>query len=57
MVTWALVFWLQYPENYVEHSRYTLERDCRDAEQLWTRRFMIVKSRLVAECRKRADND
>lgn len=52
MIQWALVFWLQTPENLVEHSRYQSERLCRDQEQLWTRRFNIVGSRLRAECRE-----
>lgn len=54
MIEWLLVFWLQYPENLVEHSKYTTERECRDAEQLWQRRFNIVNSKLKAQCRERA---
>lgn len=50
---WILVFWLTYPENSVEHTKYMTERECRDAEQLWQRRFTIVKSELKAECRHR----
>jgi hypothetical protein len=54
MIEWLLVFWLQYPENLVEHSKYTTERECRDAEQLWQRRFNIVNSKLRAQCREQA---
>jgi hypothetical protein len=50
---WALVFWLQYPENYTEYARYHTERECRDAEQLWQRRLRLVDSQLQAECRQR----
>jgi len=53
MMLWVLVFWLQYPENSVEHSVYSTERECRDNQQLWQRRFDIVKSKLVSECRRR----
>lgn len=56
MITWWLVFWLQTPENYTEHSRYSTERECRDAAQLWQRRFNIVSSKLVAECRERKND-
>lgn len=56
MITWTLVFWLQTPENLAEHTRYKTERECRDAAQLWQRRFNIVGSRLVAECRERPVN-
>ncbi len=52
MFTWVLVFWLQMPENYTRYDQYRTERECRDAEQLWQRRFHIVNSQLQAECRK-----
>ena len=52
MVTWILVFWLATPENSVTHSEYRTERECRDREQLWQRRFAIVRSQLQAECRE-----
>ena len=51
MIEWILVFWLQYPGNYTVYAKYQTERECRDAEQLWQRRFTIVGSELRAECR------
>ena len=51
MIEWILVFWLEYPENYTEYAKYRTERECRDAEQLWRRRFTMVGSELRAECR------
>ena len=53
MTLWTLVFWLQYPENYTVYTEYRTERECRDQEQLWQRRFNIVGSQLRAECRSR----
>ena len=53
MMLWVLVFWLQYQENYTQHSEYATERECRDHQQLWQRRFDIVKSQLRAECREK----
>lgn len=34
------------------YQEYPSERLCRDAELLWQRRLNIVKSKLVAECRR-----
>ena len=51
-MTWILVFWLQFPENYTQHAVYTSEKECRDAENAWNRRLRIVKSQLQAECRQ-----
>jgi len=51
-MTWILVFWLQFPENYAQHAVYTSEKECRDAENAWNRRLRIVKSQLQAECRQ-----
>lgn len=53
MISWALVFWLQFPENYTEHTSFKTERECRDAELVWNKRLNIVHSKLVAECRMR----
>ena len=53
MITWILVFWLQTPENLVEHTEHKTERECRDAQELWQRRFNLVGSQLKAECRSR----
>lgn len=53
MIEWLLVFWLENPANYVDHSSHRSERECRDLEQQWQRRFDLVKSRLRAECRER----
>ncbi len=52
MTTWILVLWLQFPENYTEHSKYEKEKECRDAEYAWQRRLNAVGSKIVAECRK-----
>ena len=56
-VAWILVFWLEHPANLAQHSEYQWERDCRDQQQLWQRRFDIVKSRLRAECRPKETED
>jgi len=53
MIEWILVFWLEHPANYADHSAHSSERQCRDLEQQWQRRFDLVKSRLRAECRER----
>ena len=50
-MTWILVFWLQFPENYAQHATFSTEKECRDAEYVWNKRLTIVKSKLVAECR------
>ena len=50
---WVLVFWLNFPENFAVHQEFHSERECRDRAQVWNRRFAIVKSDLVAECRPR----
>ena len=52
-MTWILVFWLNFPENYAVHQEYRSERECRDAETLWNRRLRLVKSDIQAECRLR----
>jgi hypothetical protein len=52
-MTWLLVFWIQFPENYTVHEVYTQERDCRDAEHAWNRRLRLVTSKITAECRPR----
>ena len=51
-MTWILVFWLQFPENYTQHSVYNTEKECRDAENVWNRRLRFVKSQIQAECRQ-----
>ena len=56
MISWVLVFWLQYPENYTEYNQFKSERECRDAEYVWQRRLNIVKSQLIAECRQRKED-
>ena len=53
VIIWVLVFWLESPMNYTEYTQYSTERDCRDSAVLWQRRFNMVNSRLVAECRDR----
>ena len=53
MIEWILVFWLENPANYTEYAKYKTERECRDAELLWTRRLTMVNSKLIAECRER----
>lgn len=52
-MVWVLVFWLNFPENFAVHQEFRSERECRDRAQVWNRRFAIVKSDLVAECRPR----
>lgn len=52
-MTWILVFWLQSPMNYTQYEEFKTERECRDSEHLWNRRFNLVKSELRAECRRR----
>jgi|LakMenEpi03Aug12_release.lakeMendotaPanAssembly.Ray.scaffolds.fasta_scaffold377083_2 hypothetical protein len=50
-MTWILVFWLTYPENYAVHQQFKNERECRDAENVWNKRLTMVKSDIRAECR------
>jgi len=50
-MTWILVFWLTYPENYAVHQQFKNERECRDAENVWNKRLTLVKSDIRAECR------
>ncbi len=50
-MSWILVFWLHYPENYTVLTKYSTERECRDAEYSWNRRLQVVRSELKAECR------
>ena len=52
-MTWVLVFWLNFPENFVVHEELRSERECNDKAQVWNRRFTIVKSDLRAACRPR----
>lgn len=52
-MTWILVFWLTFPENYTVHEQLRTERECNDKAQVWNRRFAIVKSEMRAECRQR----
>lgn len=52
MTTWILVFWLAHANNYTNYEQYKTEIECRDAEQMWNRRFYLVNSKLVAECRE-----
>lgn len=52
-MTWILVFWLSTPGNYTQYEVYKTRLDCIDAEQMWNRRFRIVKSELQAECREK----
>jgi len=50
-MTWILVFWLQVQTNFTVYEQHATERACRDREQVWQRRFDMVKSPLRAECR------
>jgi hypothetical protein len=51
-MSWILVFWLQFPENYTVYTTYQSEIQCKDAEQMWNRRLALVKSQMQAECRR-----
>lgn len=51
IMTWILVFWLQVQTNFAVYEQHATERACREREQLWQRRFDMVKSQLRAECR------
>lgn len=53
-MSWILVFWLTYPNNYAEYQTYRREKDCRAEQRLWQRRFDLVKSQLQADCRELA---
>ena len=52
MITWILVFWISFPENYTQYEVYKSEKECRDAEYSWNKRLKAVKSQIQAECRK-----
>lgn len=56
MSVWALVFWLQIPSNFAEHTTFKNEKECRDAEVVWNQRLHIVKSDLIAECRRKENH-
>jgi hypothetical protein len=51
-MTWALVFWLSVPTNFVIHTNFSTEKECIAEQAKWTKRFNEVKSQLIAECRK-----
>ncbi len=52
IASWVLVFWIQYPENFTTYTTYDSEIKCKEAEQVWSRRLQLVKSKMQSECRK-----
>jgi len=51
-MSWVLVFWLQFPENFTVYEKFATEQKCTESAQAWDRRLRIVKSKLVVECRE-----
>jgi hypothetical protein len=51
-MTWILVFWLQFPENFTVYDKFATEQKCVESAQAWDRRLRTVKSKLVVECRE-----
>jgi hypothetical protein len=51
-MTWILVFWLQFPENFTVYDKFATEQKCVESARVWDQRLRIVKSKLVVECRE-----
>ena len=50
-MTWLLVFWIQFPENFTVYEKFATEQKCVESAQAWDRRLRAVKSQMIVECR------
>ena len=51
-MTWLLVFWIQYPDNFTIYETLSTEKQCVELVQVWDKRLRAVNSRIVVECRQ-----
>jgi|688.fasta_scaffold163543_3 hypothetical protein len=50
-MTWVLVFWIQFPENFTIYEKFPNELKCLESAKTWNARLRAVNSKMNAECR------